>query len=69
MRGLAGGGVEMKSDWKTWPECLLEEYKSCRRFPGWKQILENHDEEDRNYFDRLDEEVAEGKSKIEFEKP
>ena len=39
---------------KEWAEYLFDEYRKCRKFPGWPIILECHDEEDREYYFMLD---------------
>ena len=38
-----------------WKETLLMIYKDCRAFPGWRIIYDAHGEEDKRYFDMLDE--------------
>lgn len=45
-------------EWKTY---LFDEFRRCRDFPGWPTILSCHDEEDRAYFESLEELLQTGK--------
>jgi hypothetical protein len=38
-----------------WRKFLFGEFIRCREFPGWKMILDCHDNEDRSYFSMLEE--------------
>lgn len=38
-----------------WKSILLEEYIHCREFPGWAQIYEAHDQQDKEYFLSLED--------------
>ena len=44
-----------------WSKYLFETYVMCRKGPGWAQIFACHDEEDRDYFWILEDEVDAGR--------
>lgn len=54
---------------QEWATDLFDVYRRCRKFCGWNQMVECHDKEDQNYFGMLDEQVDEGRIKINFEVP
>lgn len=54
---------------KFWSEYLVDEYKRCRLWTGWDSIHQSHDAEDRDYFQMLDDQRAEGRIQISMVTP
>lgn len=44
---------------------LIDEFKRCREFMGWKLIRSLHDEDDCKYFEMLEELYQAGKLRTE----
>ena len=42
-------------------EFLFEQFVKCRAFPGWPDLYELHDDEDRKYFWMLEGEMERGR--------
>lgn len=49
----------------AYAEFLFSQFVKCRAFPGWPDLYECHDEEDRAYFWMLDGEVEKGRITLE----
>ena len=60
-RSLGGGALRSAA----YAEFLFSQFVKCRAFPGWPDLYECHDEEDRAYFWMLDGEVEKGRITLE----
>lgn len=40
---------------RGWSELLFQVYKECRGLPGWADLYEFYEPEDREYFMQLDD--------------
>ena len=57
--------VATKTD-STWFGVLKDIFVNCRAFPGWANIYESHDDEDKQYFMRLEQFYESGKLKVKL---
>jgi len=46
---------------ESWSKFLFSIWKENREKPKWSDVVELHDEEDRAYFNTLDEGISNGK--------